>query len=374
MENIKKLIKVIEEFEPFRDGRDERWVFFLKKKRSWRRLTVIKYDGICYFSGSDFDAFSYPGQTAGDIGPEEHFSVWIRELSLWRRSVARDPVEAQAQLFRKLPLGCRRGVIRRKNIRLLIPGWMPIASELSKNERENILEIPGKSPPDFSRAMTLNRFLEYCRVAYQANPATFKKLGFRSGLSGREYYKRYADGRHDGLLEIAPRSAEAFARWYKHGGRGGHPWEIYRGGNSTHIGMYVVRPDLRPECWEVHLCALSSTRMVETCRIALALTQAGLPIIVDDAESYITRILDQDWVGIIPQDEEISYAWQSFPAEWRVRDCVRLDWFYEGSTKTKIRINARLRLVAQLRARPRPVAKILQRPLVRRAVPEGDGR
>ncbi|HBB67914.1 MAG: hypothetical protein A2X28_04045 [Elusimicrobia bacterium GWA2_56_46] len=92
--------------------------------------------------------------------------------------------------------------------------------------------------------------------------------------------------------------------------------------------------------------ALSSTRMVETCRIALALTQAGLPIIVDDAESYIARLLDQDWVGIIPRDEEISYAWQSFPAEWNVRDCVRLDWFYEGSAKTKAWINAHIRLVA----------------------------
>ena len=110
--------------------------------------------------------------------------------------------------------------------------------------------------------------------------------------------------------------------------------------------MYVAHPELRPERWEVHLSALSSTRMVETCRIALALTQAGLPIIVDDAESYSARILDQDWVGIIPRDEEISYAWQSFPAEWCVRDCVRLDWFHEGSAKTINWINAHLRLVA----------------------------
>lgn len=227
-----------------------------------------------------------------------------------------------------------------------MPDWMPIASELSGNERKKLLEILEKPLQDFSRAMTLNRFLEYCRVAYQANPATFRKLGFRPGLSGREYYKRYADGRHDGLLEISPRSTGAFERWYKRGCRGGHPWEIYRGGNSTHIDMYVTRPELLPERWEIHLRALSSTRMVETCRIALALTQAGLPIIVDDAESYVARILDQDWVGIVPRDEEIAYAWQSFPAEWCVRDCVQLDWFYEGSVRTKTWINAHLRLVA----------------------------
>ena len=346
MKDIKKLIKVIEEFEPFRDGRDERWVFFFNEKRRWPRLQVTKYDGTYYFSGSDFDAFSHPDPKNSDSGPAEHFPVWIREISLWRRSVAHDPVEAQARLFKRLPLGCRKGVIRRENVRLLMPGWMPIASELSKNERKDILGILEKPSPDFSRAMTLNRFLEYCRVAYRANPATFKRQGFRSGLSGREYYIRYADGRHDGLLDIAPHSAEAFARWHKHGSRGGHPWEIYRGGNSTHIDLYVAHPDLRPERWEVHLRALSSTRLVETCRIASALTQAGFPVIVDDAESYLARILDQDWVGIIPRDEEIPYAWQSFPAEWGVRDCVWLDWFYEESAKTKPRIKAQLRLVA----------------------------
>lgn len=346
MENIKKLIEVIEKFEPFREGRDERWAFFFKEKRRWSRLSVTKYDGTYYFSGYDFDAFSHPNQKNGGSGPGERFPVWIREISLWRRAAARDPVEAQARLFKELPLGCRKGIIRRKNVRLLMPGWMPIAAELSKVERKEILEILRKPRPDFSQTMTLNRFLEYCRVAYQANPATFKRPGFRSGLSGREYYKRYADGRHDGLLDIAPRSAGAFARWHKHGSRGGHPWEIYRGGNSTHIDLYVARPGLPPQNWEVHLRALSSTRMVETCRIALALSQAGLPVIVDDAGSYSSRILDQDWVGIIPRDEELSYAWQSFPAEWGIRDCVRLDWFYEGSARTKTWTNTHLRLVA----------------------------
>ncbi|KAF0126484.1 MAG: Uncharacterized protein FD189_1361 [Elusimicrobia bacterium] len=357
---MKKLIGLIEEFEPFRDGRDERWTFFLKEKRRWLRLSVTRYDGVYYFSGSGFDAFSCPGRTAGDTGPVDRFPAWAGEISRWRRAVAGDPVEAQARLFRALPLGLREGVIARKNVRLLLPGWMPIASELSKKELKDILEILRKPAPESGRAMTLDRFLEYCRVAYQANPSTFKRTGFRPGLSGREYYKRYADGRHDGLLDIAPRSAEAFARWYKRGSRGGHPWEIYRGGNSTHIDMYVVRRDIRPGGWEIHLRALSSTRMIETCRIAAALARAGLPFIVDDARSYIDRLLDQDWVGIIPRDEDVSYAWQSFPAEWGVRDCVRLEWFYEGSSKPRSRINARLRAVAHWL--PQELTAFLRRP------------
>jgi hypothetical protein len=53
-------------------------------------------------------------------------------------------------------------------------------------------------------------------------------------LSGLEMYKKYADGRHEGLLEIDPNSAQEFSDWIdgKHPRRstGGHPWEIKRGG------------------------------------------------------------------------------------------------------------------------------------------------
>jgi len=137
-----------------------------------------------------------------------------------------------------------------------------------------------------------------------------------------------------------------YIRWYESKSWSGcHPWEIYRGGDSTHIDMSVTRPAGRKD-WEVRLRAVSSTRLVEACRIALALTKAGLPFLMDDAESYISRILDQDWVGIIPREEAIAYAWQSFPQEWGVRDCVHLDWFYDESSKAKARLNKQLRLAA----------------------------
>ncbi|MBI5245468.1 MAG: hypothetical protein HY922_17525 [Elusimicrobia bacterium] len=344
--SFNRLIEGIEEFKPVWKGRDKQWAFFLKEKRRWIRLHVTEYDGTYYFSGSDFDSFSCPGQS--DIGPDldGRLSVWAREIALWKQAVAHDPIEAQALLFKKIPLRCRRGVIQRRNVRLLIPQWMPIASELSRNETKEILEILRKAPPEPLRSMTLKRFFEYCREAYQANPATFRKLGYRSSLSGKEYYRRYADGRDEGLLELDPESSKAFERWYRCRPQGGHPWEIYRGGNSTHIDMYVSKPALRPEGWEVHLRASSSTRLVETCRIALALTKAGLPVHMDDAESYINRILDQDWVGIVPQEEGIGYAWQSFPQEWGVQDCVHLDWFYEESPKAKAWLNKRLRMAA----------------------------
>ena len=106
--------------------------------------------------------------------------------------------------------------------------------------------------------------------------------------------------------------------------------------------MFITKPSYK-KGWEVCLCAGSSTRMVEACRIALALTKTGLPVCVDDTKSYISRILDQDWVGIAPEEEGIAYVWQSFPQEWGVRDCVHLDWFYEESSKARAWLNKHLR-------------------------------
>lgn len=48
-------------------------------------------------------------------------------------------------------------------------------------------------------------------------------------------YYRHADGRDDGLKKIDPDSAEAFADWLENREKGGHPWEVCRGGNSTHV-------------------------------------------------------------------------------------------------------------------------------------------
>lgn len=54
------------------------------------------------------------------------------------------------------------------------------------------MAILDREDPDPIPDMTAERFFKYCRVAYQANPRTFRGLGFKRGLAGRDYYKRYA--------------------------------------------------------------------------------------------------------------------------------------------------------------------------------------
>ncbi|HBL16014.1 MAG TPA: hypothetical protein DD417_04430 [Elusimicrobia bacterium] len=241
----------------------------------------------------------------------------------------RDPVGAQANLLRRLPLSMRRGVLLRRDVKALLPEWLPIERELGSKERKSILEILDRGDPDRIADMTAERFFNYCRVAYQANPRTFRGLGFKRGLAGRDYYRRYADGRDGGLLALDPRSAKAFRHWFDSQERlGAHPWEIYRGGNSTHIDLSVGRHPAGG--WSVSLDAFSSSRLGETCRIALALDKARLPFCLAHRESYRKRLREEDWVGIVPEGSQIRYAWQDFPREYDVADCIQLQWIFEA--------------------------------------------
>jgi len=68
----------------------------------------------------------------------------------------------------------------------------------------------------------------------------------------------------------------------------------------------------------------STGRMVETMKIALDLTQAGLPIELHDAEEFTLRLLGADNVGIIPDYLVNHRAAQEFEKEDKVFDCAHL--------------------------------------------------
>jgi len=85
--------------------------------------------------------------------------------------------------------------------------------------------------------ITAGEYFRYCEICYDANDY-FRDAG--DGLSPEDKYQRMADGRDGGLRKIDSSSKAAFHAWY-HGGesQGAHPWEICRGGNSTHISLMV---------------------------------------------------------------------------------------------------------------------------------------
>jgi hypothetical protein len=147
--------------------------------------------------------------------------------------------------------------------------------------------------------------------------------------SDLKMYKRFADGRHEGLVDLPIESASAFKQWYQSGG-GSHPWQVYRGGNTTHIDLGVTE---KADGWSVFLMGSSTSRMAETVRIALALVKEGLPVEIHDAEELRTRLLGMDIMGIIPKFVINHRASQSYEKADRVFDCAHL---HDFSRKNRI--------------------------------------
>jgi hypothetical protein len=143
-------------------------------------------------------------------------------------------------------------------------------------------------------------------------------------------YRLYADGRHEGLLEIAPDSEQEFADWIdgSHPKRtvGGHPWEIKRGGNNTHIDLSVSRPSpYRKERFTVELRAESTGRLAETVRMFLAIHEAGLPVSIAHPDAVRKRLLAQDNIGIVPSYASLHRANQHFRPTDDVFDVLHYD-------------------------------------------------
>ena len=361
------LIDLIQRFEPEHDYGDQNWEFFVKLGRLWAGLQAKLYNGTWYFllhterEHERPQSFQYNPTTTAHEGVDEIGAERLRALQTAIagifRAVKQDPVAYHAELTTTLAPTMQYGVIHRSLVRELLPDWSRFDRELSADERTRCLAILSDRDPAPLPQMTSGRFFEYVKTAYLANPKTFAEYGetIDPTLSGRDLYCRYADGRDGGLRDIDQTSEAAFARWYDEGAAsGGHPYEIFRGGNSTHIDLHVQRTS-PPEGagWQLTLSAFSSTRLVETCRAALALHERSLPCAIAHRESYILRLRGEDYVGIVPNQADIKYGWQNFPKEFNVADTIRFGWFRDEDSGRQLRPWREIRqLVTWLPLRP----------------------
>ncbi len=169
---------------------------------------------------------------------------------------------------------------------------------------------PGDFPKPAARLprMTANDFYRFCAAGYRAN-----HYPDANTLSPRDLYDANADGRDEGLSEIDPDSPDAFSAWYHDRSRGGgHPWEVCRGGNSTHVSLYVCDDD---NGYYLALAGKSWGRCVETAKFFLALRQLGLPVVLHDAPLLLARFRGTDRIGIVPDGIIPRYCESFFPGE-----------------------------------------------------------
>ena len=133
-----------------------------------------------------------------------------------------------------------------------------------------------------------------------------------------------ADMRHGGLTEIDQESPEAFRDWYHSGQKAGaHPWEICRGGNSTHISLMLSE---RGKDWVFSLAGSSVVRVAETARMASALYRKKVPFHLWDGKEILEMVRGKDYIGIVPDHVIPRYCHSLFPKEDRIIDFMNLSF------------------------------------------------
>ena len=155
--------------------------------------------------------------------------------------------------------------------------------------------------------MTANDFYRFCAIGYKA-------MGYDGcDLPLRKQYDMHADGRDEGLEEIDPDSPEEFRKWLVETPRGGgHPWEVCRGGNSTHIGLRVGMDE---DGYYLFLAGSSYGRSPETIKFYLALRRNGIPVQLSEGDHLADRVQGKEKVGVVPQGVIPKYRYGDFPGE-----------------------------------------------------------
>lgn len=251
-------------------------------------------------------------ENAGDFTFEAaEFAEWILEalrevLTQLKAGTYNSDVEAH------LPIQYRTGTIVRRDLWEADPESRE-PFELPEEDLARFLKYAVEQPETWSAlggrlpSMTANDFYRFCAMGYKANgyPGT--------GLPPRKQYEEHADGRDEGLGAIDPDDPDSFCHWLEfREDHYGHPWEVCRGGNSTHISLQVWRDKDGYLLW---LAGSSWSRTIETVRFYLVLMDAGLPVFLYDADMLASRLTGDELVGIVPEDVTPAYCGSLFPEQ-----------------------------------------------------------
>ena len=250
-----------------------------------------------------------------------------------------------------LPYPYRTGVIKRSAVYAALPEYKErIFDGLKPEQIQRYRDLITSGANDELKIgrlekMTANDFFRACELGYKA---IGKKI---NDCTPVQLYLKYSDGRDEGLtgkghgLNEGPGvdfdDPAAWEEWYFGSHGGGHPWEVVPGGNSTHMDLFV-RHDKHTLEWKVRLGDMTQEeadhhsvgfyyqitgkhRPMESVNFYLALHDAGLPVLISDAEEILARFDASDYIGIVPHAVIPKYCENMFPKEYgRVIDFMHV--------------------------------------------------
>ena len=292
---------------------EQEWKAFYPKEKKWYHIVAVDneegYQAVVVNNRLVLEV--RPSKEKGYPHDLKEFTQWLLESA---KQCIRDIRHGTYMSFVRdnLPDEYKTGTILQSELWEIYPEDRTEFFEgLSDDDIGEILRLIDEQPKDSYKpsgrikSMTANDFYKYCAIGYEA--MSYKTYG----MTPKELYFRYADGRDEELSSIDLDSETAFREWLKFGGRGyGHPWEVSRGGNSTHIDFQV---DVDSDGYYFFLAG--ANRSNETLKFYLALSRAGLPVYLYQADVFKKRIQGTEKVGIVPINVIPKYRSGDFPGE-----------------------------------------------------------
>lgn len=324
-----------------RDEFVELWQDYYPQKTKWYKFQTAKFRNDLYFYLGDKLIFTINNQeqaitedkSGWNLEFLENFVYWLAEKVVEETNKFKINTSAYNHYIQQnLPWTKRLGRIKRQDF------WNILGNETIRpdiglgegliNKLKAAVEERKEKEKPLLQEMMANVFFRICEICYDANNY-FKNR--KEDLSSVEKYLSMADGRDAGLRNIEADSPQAFYNWYHSGGTfGAHPWEICRGGNSTHISLFVSENDGK---WAVRLAGSSIVRAEETVRMALALHENKIPFELSDSEQILDMVSGNDFIGIVPDNIVPRYCHNLFPQKDRITDFMNLNFEKELESK-----------------------------------------
>ncbi|HBG25596.1 MAG: hypothetical protein A2Y10_04905 [Planctomycetes bacterium GWF2_41_51] len=290
----------------------------------WHKVSFRVYQNIYIFIFEPKLVFQLnieTGQISGISFEDDKlvaFLLWVQSnIKTEILTASRDIDAYNEYIIDNLPLHKRFGKIKRLELWEHIPEIERLDVALGETHlRQFEIALSKMDTEAVIPAMTADKFFHYCQLCYDAN-GYFKN---KQSETSRSKYKKMADGRNAGLIDIPGNSEKAFSDWYRDKSHiGGHPWEICKGGNSTHISLIVQK---KPHGWQLYLAGSSRVRVVETARMTIALSENKIPFVLADAQELLQMLKGTDYCGIVPKDMTPKYCHSCFPPEDKIIDFI----------------------------------------------------
>lgn len=304
----------------------------VKNHEEYEQYWLKEYpDPVCWYELVIAEAFHKDG------------SRWFRAVHFGDKPIINAHFDYDAD--EKTGFSFRTGIILRAGLWEREPEWKE--SDLEGLPAETISAFRALLNSGINRmdrigrlkSMTARDFFRACAIGYKA-------CGYNgSELPPVDQYFLHGNGRDEGLsgrghgLNAGPGidfdDPAAWDEWYFHREQhGGHPWEVCRGGNSTHVDLYVMH-DRRDLDFKYRAGEISEDeyqerirssgyffliggkhRAAEAVRFYTALSAAGLPVLLSDAKDIMTRFDGTGYVGIVPHSVPTRYCEELFPEKY----------------------------------------------------------